>query len=100
MCIYIIGCRLCFLSETKCNCVFFQKLNADLVFYPAVIGELMSTHPSLLEATIAIKRDDVSPPIAAGGHNSDGRADIITPIATRVNSSDMRLLPIATMLSM
>jgi hypothetical protein len=36
------------------DCVFFQKLNADLVFNPTVIGELTSACLLLLEATVAI----------------------------------------------
>jgi hypothetical protein len=54
MCMYIIRYRLCFLSKTEYNCIFFQKLNADLIFYPTVMGELMSAHPSLLEVTVAM----------------------------------------------
>jgi hypothetical protein len=34
------------------DCVFFYKLNANCVFYPAVMGELMSAHPSLLKSTV------------------------------------------------
>jgi hypothetical protein len=31
-----------------------HELNADCVFYLAVMGELMSAHPSLLEFTVAM----------------------------------------------
>jgi hypothetical protein len=41
---YVVRCILCFISD----CVFFYKLNAKCVFYPAVMGELMSARPSLL----------------------------------------------------
>jgi hypothetical protein len=40
----VVISRLCFVLD----CVFFYKLNADCVFYPAVTGELTSVSPSLL----------------------------------------------------
>jgi hypothetical protein len=45
---YVIRCRLCFLSEIVYILCFFYKLNADCVFYLAVTAELMSARPSLL----------------------------------------------------
>jgi hypothetical protein len=44
--------RLCFVSD----CVFFYKLNADYVFYPAVMGELMLVSPSLLWTRVAMDK--------------------------------------------
>jgi hypothetical protein len=44
--------RLCFVSD----CVFFYKLNVDYVFYPAVMGELMSASPSLLWTQVAMDK--------------------------------------------
>jgi hypothetical protein len=52
---YIARCRLCSVSYY----VFFYKLNAYCVFYPAVTGELMSIRLSLLGATVAT--DDFGP---------------------------------------
>jgi hypothetical protein len=82
MCAYVIRCRLCFLSETECNCVLFQKLNANLVFYPAVTGELASACPSLLEVTVVTDVLILSRPsllestVATGGyHCSDIATD-------------------------
>jgi hypothetical protein len=46
---YLIRCRLRFVSD----CVFFYKLNAYCIFYPAVTGELMSARQSLLGAIVA-----------------------------------------------
>jgi hypothetical protein len=41
--------ELCVLLNVSPTCyVFFDKLNADCVFYPTVMGELMSAHQSLL----------------------------------------------------
>jgi hypothetical protein len=41
----VVISRLCFISD----CVFFYKLNVDCVFYPAVMREVTSASPSLLE---------------------------------------------------
>jgi hypothetical protein len=41
---YVGRCRLYFVSD----CVIFYKLNADCVFYPVVMGGLMSARQSLL----------------------------------------------------
>jgi hypothetical protein len=43
---------LCFISD----CVFFYKLNAKCVFYPAVMGELTSARPSLLWTRVATSK--------------------------------------------
>jgi hypothetical protein len=45
----VVISRLCFVLD----CVFFYKLNADCVFYPAVMGELTSVSPSLLWTRVA-----------------------------------------------
>jgi hypothetical protein len=37
---YVARCRLCFVLD----CVFFYKLNVDCIFYPAVMGVLMSAY--------------------------------------------------------
>jgi hypothetical protein len=47
---FVARCRLCFVSD----CVFFYKLNADCVFYPAITGEVMSARPSLLWTRVAM----------------------------------------------
>jgi hypothetical protein len=36
------------------DCVFYYKLNADCVFYPAVTGELTSVNMSLLWNRVAM----------------------------------------------
>jgi hypothetical protein len=49
---YVARCRLCFIPD----CVFFYKLNADCIFYPAVTGGLMLAHPSLLWTQVATSK--------------------------------------------
>jgi hypothetical protein len=46
---YVLRCRLCFVSD----CVFFYKLNADCVFYLAVMGELTAARLSLQWTRVA-----------------------------------------------
>jgi hypothetical protein len=46
----VVISRLCFVLD----CVFFYKLNADCVFYPAVMGELTSVNMSLLWNRVAM----------------------------------------------
>jgi hypothetical protein len=53
---YVIICRLCFVSQTVCILCLFYKLNADYAFYPAVTDELMSASPSLLWTLVATDR--------------------------------------------
>jgi hypothetical protein len=46
---YVVRYQLSFVSD----CIFFYKLNADCVFYTAVMGELTSARPSLLWTRVA-----------------------------------------------
>jgi hypothetical protein len=46
----VVISRLYFVSD----CVFYYKLNADCVFYPAVTGELTSVNMSLLWNRVAM----------------------------------------------
>jgi hypothetical protein len=48
--------RICMLLDADCvlfqldtDCVFFHKLNANCIFYLAVMGELTSAYLSLLD---------------------------------------------------
>jgi hypothetical protein len=46
--------ELCLLlNVSPPNCVFFHKLNADCVFYPAVTGQLTSARSSLMWLLVA-----------------------------------------------
>jgi hypothetical protein len=49
----VVISRLCFVSD----CIFFYKLNADYVLYPAVTGELTSVSSSLLWTRVATTND-------------------------------------------
>jgi hypothetical protein len=46
---YVVRYSLCFVLDY----VFFYKLNADCVFYPAIMDELTSSRSSLLWTQVA-----------------------------------------------